>query len=457
MIGGETTLEDALRALQDAAPMMGVKKLTAHLQSDHPSWDVNCKVVKEALEAIEAAKTSTPAPTPMSSCKDPCWGCGKEPAAGDSFQVCSKCAELHLASKARFCSRACLAENWPRHKKWHKLQALQQKELAAAVAIYPHQEQAAKDIENLLDTADPDTAAESIAQKMGEHLHLGTLEAEMARLKPGDRYGQKLLQNLKDSIAAESVKRAQRGDPKLGRLVVEAQHLHARGAYDKAAKKLLKGVDEFKDHPDLPELYATLATIYRDSGDVPRSAMTHLKVAELTQGYLTSIGRHRKAARSDVEMRERGNQITWARAVTRAWSALCTPMCEHMPKPDYLEDGFRATAALVLRVQSSRAKDEMDYETDLWDAVCMRVTALVTAPMTQEDRIEHRQLLERGRRLARTPDQLGVLAALEAGVEAVSGDGLHGLESLPGMPDSMLKKLQLMRDSVPAAPSDAEG
>ena len=95
----------------------------------------------------------------------------------------------------------------------------------------------------------------------------------MNRLKPGDRHGQKLLQNLKDSVAAESAKRAKRGDTKLGRFALEAQHLHAQGAYDKAAKKLLKRMDEFKDHPDLHILYALLAAIYRDSNDVlaPRS------------------------------------------------------------------------------------------------------------------------------------------------------------------------------------------
>ena len=342
-----------------------------------------------------------------------------------------------------------LTENWPRHKKWHKMQALQQKELAANTASYAHKEQAARATENLLDTS-ADTDGSGIAQKMSEVLNISGLEEEMNRLKPGDRQGQKLLQNLKDSVAAESAKRAKRGDTKLGRLALEAQHLHAQGAYDKAAKKLLKRMDEFKDHPDLHILYALLAAIYRDSNDVPRAAESYLKVVGLTQDSLT---RQPKAKASnlttDVEHRERGEQICWARAVTRGWSALCTPACEHMPKPDYLKDGadIRATSALVLRVQSSRAKDEMDNKTDLWDAVTMRAGALAGSK-DPDDQIEHRQLIARGRRLASTPEQQAVVTFLEADVATVCQEGIAAVR---GVPDTLLKKLQLSRDGVPAS------
>lgn len=357
---------------------------------------------------------------------------------------------LNLASKARFCSESCFADNWPQHKKWHKLQALQQKELSAETALYPHLEQSLVDTENLLDMADPEGTG--MAHKMGEKLHIAELEAEMARLKPGDRHGQKLIKDLKDSVAAESAKRTQRGDAKLARVVVEAQHWHTRGAYDKAAKKLLRGTDEFKDHPDLHHLYAILATVYRDSGDVPRAASCYLKCVELTRGSLASMPQGQHKARTDKEERERAAPICWARAVCRAWSALCTPPCAHMAKPDYLLSGFRATTALVLRVQSSRAKNEMDYETDLWDALTMRATA-VAGSDDPDDQSEHRQLLERARPLARTPDQQAVLAALECDVDTLCKEGYA---AVPGMPDSFLKKMELLRGSVSARPAGSE-
>ena len=72
-----------------------------------------------------------------------------------------------------------LTENWPRHKKWHKMQALQQKELAANTASYAHKEQAARATENLLDTS-ADTDGSGITQKMSEVLNISGLEEEMA-------------------------------------------------------------------------------------------------------------------------------------------------------------------------------------------------------------------------------------------------------------------------------------
>ena len=94
---------------------------------------------------------------------------------------------------------------------------------------------------------------------------------------------------------SESAQRAQRGDTKLGRLALEVEHLYERGSYDKAAKKLLKRMGEFKDHPDLHILYALLATIYRDNNDVPRAAEAYLKVVGLTQGSVASLTRQSKA------------------------------------------------------------------------------------------------------------------------------------------------------------------
>lgn len=83
-------LEDAVRALLDADTSMGVKKLTARIQNDHPSWGVSCKVVKEAIAAIKLAKGSVPVPAATLSFEDPCWGCGKMPADGQIFLVCAK-------------------------------------------------------------------------------------------------------------------------------------------------------------------------------------------------------------------------------------------------------------------------------------------------------------------------------------------------------------------------------
>jgi hypothetical protein len=50
-----------------------------------------------------------------------CWGCGAKPPEGQRFQECSKCHQLQIVP-AKFCSQACLAKNWPRHKAWHKEQ-----------------------------------------------------------------------------------------------------------------------------------------------------------------------------------------------------------------------------------------------------------------------------------------------------------------------------------------------
>jgi len=111
-----------------------------------------------------------------------------------------------------------------------------------------------------------------------------------------------------------------------------------------------------------------------------------------------------------------------------------------MPKPDYLKDGagIRATSALVLRMQSSRAKDEMDNKTDLWDAVTMRAGALAGSK-DPDDQIEHRQLIARGRRLASTPEQQAVVTFLEADVATVCQEGIAAVR---GVPDTLLKKLQ---------------
>lgn len=45
-----------------------------------------------------------------------CWGCG---ATGGGFKACSKCVALELEEPCVFCSSACLASAWPRHKTWH--------------------------------------------------------------------------------------------------------------------------------------------------------------------------------------------------------------------------------------------------------------------------------------------------------------------------------------------------
>jgi len=448
-----------------------VKKLTAQLQSDNPSWEVNCKAVKEVLSALTPGAPTESLPMPLPSAPadshdDPCWGCGKFPVTGQSFQACSKCVECRFASKARFCSHTCLAENWPRHKKWHKLQALQQKERAANIETDEESQASSVSVsEDLLDLLDmsADPNGKGIAQRMSEVMKVGELEAEMARCKPGDRHGQKLVQNLKDALTVDAKKRAQRGDTKLGRLMVEAQHLHTQGAYDKAAKKLLKGIDEFKDHPDLHHVLGALAGVYRDSGDVTRAATTYLKIAELTEGSLTSIDCQPKKKTgnakdmlnawmggditTDAEGRERAAQICWAKAVACAWQALCTPPCEHMTKPDYLEDGFRTTSALVLRVHSSRTKNEIGYKSDLYDAICMRAAALAGSP-EPEDQHERRNLIERGRRLAKTPQQRAVLSALETDVVTFTQGGY---DAVPGIPDTMRKSLQLLKDSMPAS------
>jgi len=48
-----------------------------------------------------------------------CWGCGVAEAAGAArFQRCPKCLEIKRIP-AKFCSKACFASAWPRHKQWH--------------------------------------------------------------------------------------------------------------------------------------------------------------------------------------------------------------------------------------------------------------------------------------------------------------------------------------------------
>ena len=63
-----TQLDEAVQRARSAQPDIGVKRLTALLNADHPSWEVNTKAVKEALQRLdaEAAEAAPSAPAPAS-------------------------------------------------------------------------------------------------------------------------------------------------------------------------------------------------------------------------------------------------------------------------------------------------------------------------------------------------------------------------------------------------------
>lgn len=63
-----------------------------------------------------------------------CWGCDALPPSSGKFQCCSKCREEGLPPSF-FCSRKCLLEHWPRHKKWHLEQQKQKATLATLAKI----------------------------------------------------------------------------------------------------------------------------------------------------------------------------------------------------------------------------------------------------------------------------------------------------------------------------------
>ena len=70
-----------------------------------------------------------------------CWGCGAAETAGAAqFQRCPKCLEIKRIP-AKFCSKACFASAWPRHKQWHADVAVSEsredKRSAPAPAIDP--------------------------------------------------------------------------------------------------------------------------------------------------------------------------------------------------------------------------------------------------------------------------------------------------------------------------------
>ena len=50
-----------------------------------------------------------------------CWGCDKV-EVNERFRVCGLCVDEALAVPCRFCSRACQAVHWKRHKMWHREQ-----------------------------------------------------------------------------------------------------------------------------------------------------------------------------------------------------------------------------------------------------------------------------------------------------------------------------------------------
>ena len=51
--------------------------------------------------------------------KTACWGCDAEPGKGVKFQVCSRCSEAQLGTRAVYCSTECQRRHWPLHKRWH--------------------------------------------------------------------------------------------------------------------------------------------------------------------------------------------------------------------------------------------------------------------------------------------------------------------------------------------------
>ena len=56
--------------------------------------------------------------------KTACWGCGAEPSEGVKFQVCSRCSEAQLGTRAVYCSTECQRRHWSLHKRWHAAQEL---------------------------------------------------------------------------------------------------------------------------------------------------------------------------------------------------------------------------------------------------------------------------------------------------------------------------------------------
>ena len=431
-------LIEAVRGLRIADPDLGMKPLLAKLREQQPDLGAGTKEVREALRILKAESEAKESAAPSERLAQPCWGCAKHAAFGEGpFRRCGLCLELKLASPASFCSEACQAEHWPQHRAWHKLQKKRSKEVAECVARDPDgQALLERDLRQLEVTA-ADKGGDKIAEKIASKIQMEQLR-QMAADRPRDAEAQRLMRQLEESIKSEAATRSARGDPEVAKVMATAGKCHQRGSYSKAAKVLTKGIAEHQGHPMLHYLHSMLATVYRDSGDVSRAAENYVRTADLT-----------KAAQN------KDDAVAWAKAAFLAWSALSALNTPDEKLPPWLQgDQFALTSLKVLAVQVSRTPDETDAHNDLFDANCMRATALAFTT-NPADVSEYLKCCESASVLARDPSQQAVANSLRAARSTVIEqptatrdtmfDRLHAAGS---MTDEMLKKVKLREESV---------
>ena len=494
----EEALIEAVLSVRAAGIADGVAEVHAALVKEGfevtlPQCKKACsKARKRMNSSIPLAPPSEPPAVPPCGPTVPtlgraCWGCGRLPLAGDApFKRCEKCVDLKLVAAA-FCSKHCFEENWDRHKAWHKLQKRQAKRLADSVDEAWRDEGFLRDLESLQLTSD--SGADALAEKIGTNMPVTLQEVRglMAR-RPDDTRGQQLMQNLESSVKTDAALRA-----KIASIHVEAVSLHKRGAYSKAAKRLTRGIAEVEGHHFVHHLHAILATIYRDSGDVPRAAEQYLVIERLTRPEAADLdtvmassrpkqaesGDPQALAKGDVQvlLREmeggsdaakqaqaRDEAVSWARAVIRAYGALSTPPCADVQKPTWLEgDEFKATSGMVLSILSARRPDEIDFKTDLFDAYCMRGSGLMWSPQPAEQK-ELATCCKHARVLASDPRQKGLAATLDSMAETALNSLRTGRHApLPdlkaqlkaSLPEDMVRDLSLLEQSAQRAMAPA--
>eukprot|EP00964_Phaeocystis_antarctica_P061276 scaffold36609_cov70-Phaeocystis_antarctica.AAC.1 len=76
-------------------------------------------VPREAAAHRGSASDAAPPPMSHARSKTACWGCDAEPGEGVKFQVCSRCSEAQLGTRAVYCSTECQRYHWSLHKRWH--------------------------------------------------------------------------------------------------------------------------------------------------------------------------------------------------------------------------------------------------------------------------------------------------------------------------------------------------
>ena len=159
------------------------------------------------------------APTPRV-----CWGCTKPECADKPFQTCARCREDGLTPPAPFCSKECLRESWPQHKKWHA------------------------------------------ERKKG-----GEVDKEKEAASAKEKAAISTLKNVLKEQPASDAKSYMA-------LLMEADEVKLKGAYSKAESLLKKAIDL---NPQNPMAYAALGEIMGLTNKPQAAATQYVKAVEL--------------------------------------------------------------------------------------------------------------------------------------------------------------------------------